>query len=413
MGVVENGEVGDRSVEILGKARFGAGFELSSLKHFLPTSFSPTLAEQIEQLSLALKDAFNWSLKEQDRLRTQLDTQKKQLLQHINQHIDLQKIKAKGIEEKIALLQNSSVSLIHNEKQLIEQKLLDLGDTLIDLPEKWQLEQQLKFKTSLAQNIMKAVTELVESKTIDHQLKIIGSKPLEEPFSPYKPSHPRIFLSTFLFTSFLISLLFFYFFFNQLKYGFPLTPSTLDNLGNLSSAAPISDLSSSDLSTLRSLIDNLTTPTIALLGSAPHYEQNLAQLFFHRNKKVLLVTACTKPGLTQYLDGSITDLPILHHTHFDLLSLGPENPLLPELLANNPLDTSSSQSILSSTHPSHKPSTTTAINRSSPSTTKPLRKSSPSKKIPFSSFIALNLFSLDSMICKVFSLCENPSSILI
>jgi hypothetical protein len=185
-------------------------FELSSLKSFLPDSATGEVMQKISELSYQLRDEHNWSEREKERIKEQLKVQKEQLLSNIHQHIELEKIKANLIEEKIALLQSSALALLTNEKKLIEEKLGDLSSDLSDLPEKWHLEQQLKFKTALAQGVMQAVSQVAEGKTIEHQLKSNNSKPIDTPFCKVRPTYPMLLIKSLLFALFGTTIFSFY-----------------------------------------------------------------------------------------------------------------------------------------------------------------------------------------------------------
>ena len=327
-------------------------FELSSLSSLLTDAVSQKMVEKASELSLMLHDKQNHSLREQERLKEGLTTQKNFLVQHIDQTVELNKEKEKLIDDKIASLQRVCVDLIENEKTLIKEKLKDLSARMGNLPDKWRLENQLQFKKELCMGIVEGISQLVESKNLHFQLFHVDSKPLDKAMAPLAPMPPHLCLFSMLVAFFSGSSLFAFHLGRGLLRGLPLTlesmqANKLPVCGSLSSFSHVSfkELNDRDLETLRridSYLEHKKKERVALVaGTSPDYSHNLAKLLALQGKKVLLIqcafdaitTQENVPGLYHFLEGSQGSAPIRKREHYDFLPTGGSSRHATELLA--------------------------------------------------------------------------------
>lgn len=317
-------------------------FELSSLGALLDDSVTKNMVEKANHILLQLRDEKNRTSKEQDRFREELKLQKRHIGHYIDQTVELQKLRVKLLEEKLVSLKEASVDLMKKEKELIEGKLKDLQSSLVDLPEKWRLENQLKLKMELAKKMIEGVTQLVESKNVNHHLQQIESKPLDIALTPGAPKSPRLLLFIFLGAFLGVGGTFGFYLCRGLLQGLPVSADSLKLhrcplAGTISPGAESSleQLNSADLETLRrgaSLISSAPKGVLAALvgGEHPDYSANLAELLSLKGLKVLVIQCGFRgmvppdhiPGLRQYLEGKISEYPVYKEGGYDILPTG-------------------------------------------------------------------------------------------
>lgn len=324
-------------------------FELSSLTTILSDPVSQEMVRKASEMALQLRDEHNRSVREQERLREALTTQKKFIFHHITQTIELTKLRAKLIDEKIAALQETCIDLLKNEKALVEGKLSEITEKMSNMPEKWRLENQLAFRKQLGMSMIEGLTELAESKSIHHHLFQVASKPLDSALAPVFPQKPRLILYSLASSAFMAAAAFLFFLLRSVVTGLPATPERLahsgfGSVGRLSQFAdvPTSELRPSDLSTLRKLASLITQGCFTLIeGKLLSYAANLAHLLTLQGKRVLvikchfdtLVTPQDQSGLLSYLEGDVPSAPIRREKGYDVLPFGGPARYVPEKLA--------------------------------------------------------------------------------
>jgi len=319
-------------------------FELSSLSTFLNDPVSVSLAQHASAIALKLKDGENRTAREQERLKEELDTQKRFLHQHLTHMIELEKLQIRLLSHKIDSLQQQTRNLLDAEKHLLQEKLAELNLKMSSLPEKWHRENLLLLKKELGSRIIGSMTQLVETKNLHQKLYQVSSKHLDLSVPPLKPLPPHLFLYSLL-SAFLGCFIYYlYKLCAQLIQGFPVSHANLKYSGLTSygvlsphCSRIVQHLEEKDLMTLRSLaqcISSMPTPQcIALLcGRNPDYSTNLAELLSFSGKKILLLRypleknemfdITPSPGLFSYLQGKDKEIPIQHHPTFDELASG-------------------------------------------------------------------------------------------
>ncbi len=329
-------------------------FELSSITTILSDPVTQGLVMQAGETAVRLQDANNRSLREQDHLKEALHTQKSFISEHLLQVIELTKLRAKLTEDKIESLRRTTVSLLKQEKQLLNQQLNQINRKMENLPEKWRRENILLLKKELGMKMVEGLTHLIESKSIDQHLYQVGSKPFDAALTPVIPKTPKL-LMWALIGAFLGALgCYFFYLAHSLVKGMPVSHEMLslcglNSCGPLSAYchAPIDQLSHFDLETFRRLTQFLLKfekgICCAIIGGKnPDFSSTLAQLLAMHQYRVLVVQYVFDkpvhprdvPGLWQYLHDEVPHCPVRQELSFDFLSSGGTTRLSVELLSN-------------------------------------------------------------------------------
>jgi hypothetical protein len=317
-------------------------FELSSITTILSDPVTLAMVSKASDTAVLLRDSNNRSFREQEHLKDALVTQKKFIGHHLGQTIELLKLRAKLIDDKILSLQQTTMDLLKQEKKLIEEKLQEISGKMEDLPEKWRRENLLMLKKELGMHMIGGLTQLAETKNIDQHLFQVGSKALDPSYLPIHPKPPHLLL--YLFIGTFLSALFFYFYHlcKGILRGMPVSHESLllsgyRSLGTLSldCNSAISEMRDQDLETLRRISQFMISSNLKHLcgvligGKNPDYSHRLAELLAMQGGKVLLVqyvfdavSSHQVPGLWHYLQDDSVPLPVRHLDSYDYLPSG-------------------------------------------------------------------------------------------
>lgn len=344
-------------------------FEITSLSSGLEDDVSHTMIQKANELLLNLRDQNNQSLKEQERIKEELNLQRTFLIMHLKQMVQLMELNKQLIDEKIFALQNVSLELIHERISLSEKNLQDYlksrlhnvqqEQTLIQrhlenifaemalIPQKWVSEQLLWQEVETNQKIVEEIAKLVESKNISHNLDVIQSAPVDTAIPPVHPMPPKVFLWSIL--GFLLGgcLGCGYVLGKTLKKGIAVTEDNLNLMGfHVSGKFSNQREDREVLRRLQTYVEDSRQPEgrnekllLLLEGSGPHYAPDLADLFLKRGKSVLILdldchdpNKIASPGLLQYLEGTISHLPIRKGKNGDWLGSGGATSYLIEMI---------------------------------------------------------------------------------
>ncbi len=312
-------------------------FELSSLSDLLQDPSTRLILNKAVDLSLQLNDSANRSIKEMERIKETAAVQKRALSAHFEQTVALLEVQAKVLEDKTASLQHAAINFLKLEKQLTEQKLLEMSYKMRDLPERWKLENQLKLKKELSLNMIQGVANLVETKNVHQHLFQISSKPLDKALPPLKAKRSHFFFFSLLGALASACSLYTFHLFRGLYAGLPVTyekikKSTAVFGGKLSlgCATSLSKVAENDLETLRrvSLFTNSCTSIIG--GKNPNFSHALAELLSLKGQKILLIECAFDrvvpledvPGLWHYLMGKMDSCLIRRKNTYDYIPTG-------------------------------------------------------------------------------------------
>lgn len=339
-------------------------FEITALSPSLADPVSQEMIQKASIIRMSLKDENNRSVKEQERLRSELDLQKRVLTVHLEQMIKLQRLKHSLIKEKIHGLQNTTLALIDqkisilekhladyiesrlatldHEKEVIDTHLKTVRTEMAALPQKRVSEQLIQQRMEMNKRMIEELSRLVESKNISNNLETNQSTALDAAIAPVYPRQPHILLLTVAgalggaFMAICGCLL------GSIATGVRASPENL-KLANQNVSGSISSqlntlsdiklLRDSDLDTLRKLITFFNTqPTkqhtiLVVQGNGPDLVPHLGHLLQLQDKKVLTLSLTfdqqgTLPGLIQYLEGQAAMPTVTHQGYGDMISAG-------------------------------------------------------------------------------------------
>ncbi len=342
-----------QQVLYLQETLFDPAFEMSSIPTILTDSVTGELVQKASHIALKLQDPDNRTIREQQRLREELDIQKSFLHQHLVYSVELSKLKLKLLDDKITSLRHCLINMLSTEKKLLQDKLKDLGLKMIPLPEKWRRESLLQLKKDLGVRILEGMAQLAESKNLNQHLYHVASKPLDLSIAPLAPRTSRYFILSLIMGC--IGVLGFYFghLCRALFQGLPVTHDHLKaagfpTLGRLTPfcEVPCSSLIDGDLETLRATAQFLSTLpkhacAVILGGKNSDYSRAIAELLSMQGRKVLLIRSVfdaivqpqEKPGLWDYLQTDLTPQSVIRSLpHFDYLPSGGTARLASEML---------------------------------------------------------------------------------
>ncbi len=331
-------------------------FEMSSLGGIIDDPVTKDIGNKASVIALQLKDENNRSIREQERLIEALQTQKSFLSHYLQQTIELKMLRVKLLKDKIHSLQMATLSLLQTEKDLLKNKLQDLNRKMGDLPEKWRRESLLMLKKEMGAVMLEGVSQLVETKSLGQHTFQISSRPLDRAIPALKPKSPGILIVVFLSALLSATVYYFFIFAKALFKGLPASDAILKLAGFPVSGkvtpfcnALLSQVGQGDLETLRHLVEFLgsgNSTALCIKGKYADITSPLAELLSMRGKKVIVVQCGSQvlhadqvPGLWQYLQGQVDEIPLRRHLNYDYLPAGGTSVHFPEILCSSKFET--------------------------------------------------------------------------
>jgi hypothetical protein len=331
------------------------GFEVSSLGDAYSDGVIREQVNKASALALQMQDEDNRSAREQERLAEALQTQKNFLSHYLLQTVELKKLRLKLLNEKIAFLQQATLSLLQAEKGLLKTKLHELTGRMENLPEKWHHEALFRLKTDLWAASLEGVSQLIESKFLSQRAFQATSRPLDFAVQPLKPKSPHLLLYTLAASFFLGGGFYFLLFCNTLFKGMPVSDQMLRCLGfplsgrlSRNAQGSLSHIREEDLTAIRHAAEFIGTQvkphegivTLCIGKQYPDYSSALAELLTMRGKKTVVVRCVFDqpipeedlPGLWQYLQGEVSDPPLRRYLTYDVMPSGGISRYSPEAL---------------------------------------------------------------------------------
>jgi hypothetical protein len=254
---------------------FDPHFEISTLSNVLSDSVTQQMVQKSSSLEAELFDDLSHSAKDRHRLETTLSIHKQFLKSHLEQTLQLGKIRTELIKEKLSSLYTVMKTLLTQEKEALQERIAHLQKSMQTLPELWAYENRLKFKAELTKAMMEGLVNIAETKNLSHHLYQVESRPLDKAKPPGSFIAPRL-LPKFTLIGTLGSLVFaFLFLIHSFFKGIDLSLTTAKELGahtsgmlSLKSPLMLDSLEESDLETLRHIVSFLTEKKgiVATLG---------------------------------------------------------------------------------------------------------------------------------------------------
>lgn len=305
-------------------------FEVSSLGGAINDSVTSDLIKKASDLALQLKDDENRSDREQARLQEILKTQKNFLSQYLFQSIELKKLRAKLLADKIDALRRTTTSLLQEEKALLIGKIQELNHQMGDVPEKWRRESLLLLKRELGSEMLQGISQLAEAKNLGQHIFQVNSRPLDIAYPPKTPQAHKMLIVSFLVGLLAVAVYYFMILARQMLRGLPVTEESLKLSG-----FPVSGSLSSQgdhLETLRNAAEFLLSLSqknivaACIGGKNPNYSSSLAEILTLRGHRVLIIDClferADSPGLWPYLENRTGELPLRRELRWDRLSSG-------------------------------------------------------------------------------------------
>jgi hypothetical protein len=320
------------------------------------------LMKDIMQLSSQMKNEYYLSEKDQNRLCQQLRRKQDILKTHFKEMLHIIRLKMQCIEDKMSVLEQVTLDLVNQEisimqeqmetlleektqslqleKEVVHDKLKELQHQMKEIPKKWLVENRLQLQSDLHVSMMEGMAQLVESKSVEHHLMQVESKPLDEAYSPLKPKGKPFLIYSFLGGGLGIFILMGIEIAQRVHRGFPVSLKGLQirgfqELGAFSRATHFNSLQrlkEKELEILRKMVriflkENSKTIGI-ILNDLLDYTQLLAELLALTGEKVLLIYCYPsvegKKGLLDYLSGAIKEIPIRTHKDVHDMFIGGE-----------------------------------------------------------------------------------------
>ncbi|MEC7840297.1 MAG: hypothetical protein VX777_09695 [Chlamydiota bacterium] len=338
-------------------------FELNSLSTQLEDPISKNIITTYSKLLLKYQDVKNLSTKEQERIKDELQRQKKFLEMHISQTLQianltvdllksktyaLQKVSLALIQQQISLLEQQLGNYIDNriqnlthEKYVIEEHLQKLNGDISKIPQKKISEQLIQQKLEQSRDFGKEITHLVESKNISNNLEIVQSTAIDTAVVPLFPKRPMLILFTIVGALFGLTASSFYLCAKEALGGVRASENNLNELGlhvsgtlskNFSSNNATSPLDN-DLSVIRRAANQLYDPhrkcTLLLGSNRADISKHLATIGQRKGLKCIIVpfsfhehTHKSQNGFLQFLNGTVSKPSIISEKDYDIIPTG-------------------------------------------------------------------------------------------
>ncbi|MCB1107247.1 MAG: hypothetical protein KDK76_04040 [Chlamydiia bacterium] len=336
--------------------------EWLSLSSLFPDDFSQEMVREMGGLKKELRKERVHMDKEGERLERRCEQIKKELHRHIEQVVSLAELeKERNVDrirsirfaildllgQEVALVEKQiedrieeKVSHLGKEKKLIEKRLGDIKEEIRGVPEGWMREYQLKFAADMTKGMLVALVNLVESKSIEQNLSLLESKPIDFAQASIIPKKPLLKVFGGVGTLLGALMTFAALFILYLYRGFPLTLRNMAVrgkrvVGPLSHSVTLKE-KKSDLEALRRfsllLKEEGRFPLVValVLGKRECFASPFAELLSKEGKKVLIldlnfsmkVEDKNLPGLIHYLEGESKLLNICETRYGGYICLG-------------------------------------------------------------------------------------------
>ena len=171
-------------------------FDSSSLAKTLDDNSLKGRFEKIHSIHRQLIDEENWSEKEKDQLKAELETEKLFLIQHIGHLKEGATLQTHVLQSRIKTLQLNLLFLLLDRFGQTEHSLDMLNAQAAHFPQKWFAEQKIELSTKLSVDMMESITKMIEVKNIGYNLDYLMATPLSQATAAVIPENPHLFLGT-------------------------------------------------------------------------------------------------------------------------------------------------------------------------------------------------------------------------
>lgn len=286
-------------------------FEISSFSSVVEEDpIALDLMKKARDYSIAIQDDSNRGAKEKERFKAELETLKKFYALHLNQTMELAKLKELQLKSKIDSLQNSVLQLVQQQRSILEHQFLEgvesqshrikleqeliaqqmdiIRGELNKLPQKWASEKFVEHQINMNARMVEELTKLVESKNISYNLEIIQSAPLDLAIAPVKPARPHLFLFTSLGAILGFCLSCGVLLVKTMINGFPASQENLE-LAGVKIVGCLSKPRETEINVLTWLNRNEITQCAIIGESIQHFTRQVASRLSSQGKKILVI----------------------------------------------------------------------------------------------------------------------------
>ena len=343
--------------------------EYISLIETFPDTTSQRLVRELGEMTQQLRKKRILTEKEIERLEKKFSSTKDDLIHHMKETIALTLLEKERLEERIHAVQVTILDLLGQEMTLLEKQVEDrideqlkfldqekrlihdqldlIKEEMAGIPESWLREKELAFSANMNQGMLEALVQLVESKSIESNLSMIESKPINYAYASVVPKSPliKIFGLIGAFVGGLIA--FFGCFARALYKGFPIGLRNLASRGKRVMGT-LTNNPAKDLEVLRNLSflvnqkNRLPLIVTLILGSKEDYSSSFADLLAKEGKRLLIIDLDFSnrgglhreklPGLIHYLEGEAKEPSLRKKSFGDYIPMGGKSPYAQELL---------------------------------------------------------------------------------
>ena len=132
-----------------------------------------------------IEQALALSQLEKERNEDRMTSVRMAILDLLGQEVSLiEKQVEDRIEEKLAHLEK--------ERELVTGQLSAIRAEMKEVPDAWLREHRLKFAADMNKGMLEALVQLVESKSIENNLSILESRPIDFAQGPLSPKPPLL-----------------------------------------------------------------------------------------------------------------------------------------------------------------------------------------------------------------------------
>lgn len=338
-----------------------------SLAEIFSDSVSQGLIRELGEITQSLRKKRTLTEREIERLEKKFVSKKEDLILHMTETMDLTFLEKERIEEQIHAFQIAILDLIgqeialiekqiedrvdeklrflDQEEQLIQKELERLKNEMEEVPDRWLREKELAFSADMNQGMLEALVQLVESKSIENNLSMIESKPINIAYGSFIPKSPLLKVFGFV-GAFIGGLITFVGCFIVALYkGFPIGLKNLAIRGR-KVVGTLRNNPEKDLEVFRNLSfvlhqqNHLPLIVTLVLGKKESYSSSFADLLAKEGKRLLLldlnfskkIKQKNLPGLIHYLEGEVKQPALRKKSFGDYIPLGGNSPYAQELL---------------------------------------------------------------------------------
>ncbi len=320
---------------------------------------------EVTSLGMKMQSPREYSGKEAERFSKSMEEKKRFLSLHMQQNIDLYKLREQVIRQKLSSLEQLTLSLITKHVSTLEEQLdeyvqmcqvglltqreyilaqLDeLRVKMETMSDFWFVDKKLKFHLELGMYMVQEIANLVESHNIAHNLESIDSKVLDSAELPVFPNKPMIL--PYMIIGGILGMFFSLFYYGIKGYvrGFPISEANLavaglPFAGYVDEKSRISSIGKL-VTKLSSLSGNIVT---CFLGESPSYLDSLLTILNARGYRFLVIDTSryiqsdeeSEEGLYSYLAGAVHECRFFSHGMGDVIPSGKNLPGQHEYLAS-------------------------------------------------------------------------------